>query len=222
MRLNQYLAHATGLSRRGADELITAGQVTVDGQPTELGQQVEDGQKVAIDGKVVQTQTYQTIVFNKPTGYITSRRQQGGAPTIYELLPTELRHLKPVGRLDKDSSGLLLLTNDGQLAQRLSHPSAGKWKYYQVKLHRTLSPEDLTKLQRGVELTDGISRLDVSPNGAGYLVKLQEGRNRQIRRSFEALNYTVTALHRDRFGQLELGTLASGAWRQLKPTEAIV
>jgi 23S rRNA pseudouridine2605 synthase len=219
MRLNQYLAHATGLSRRRADQLIAAGQVTVDDRPAQIGQQVGAGQRVNLDGQEVQAQDYQTIMLHKPAGYITSRQQQGAAPTIYQLLPPELHQLKPIGRLDKDSSGLLLLTSDGQLAQRLGHPSAGKWKRYHITVDRALSETELAALRQGVKLDDGLSRLDITPTGKGYEVRLQEGRNRQIRRSLAAVGRRVLLLHRYQVGELELGRLAPGAWRELPATE---
>ena len=221
MRINQFVAHATGCSRRHADELIAGRRVHLNDTPAELGAEVGESDVVSLDGTPLTLPIYQTIMLHKPTGYVTSRRQQGSAATIYELLPPELHELKPVGRLDKDSSGLLILTNDGERAQRWQHPSAGKWKHYEVGLDRALSASDQAKLESGVELTDGLSRLNLSGSGRKYTVQLQEGRNRQIRRSFAALGYEVVQLHRTEFGALQLGQLAGGRWRVLEPDEQI-
>ncbi len=174
-----------------------------------------------------------TIMLHKPVGYVSSRVGQG-SQTVYDLLPQDFHRLKPVGRLDKDSSGLLLLTNDGQLANKLTHPRYAKDKVYEVRLDRQISVEDLSKLERGVKLNDGISRLEVigyrfeqekvhssesSPASTSHLaptaitVALSEGRNRQIRRTFENLGYNVVKLHRTKFGKYELGNLAIGTWQ---------
>jgi 23S rRNA pseudouridine2605 synthase len=219
MRLNQYLAHATGLSRRTADQAIGDGRVTVNGRVAQMGQQVSEGDRVALDGRPITAAAHQTVLFHKPVGYITSRRQQGATPTIYQLLPDELQRLKPVGRLDKDSSGLLLLTSDGNLSHGLMHPSSGKWKVYDVELDRKLAPADLQRLKDGVDLEDGVSHMHVSARDSSYEVRLQEGRNRQIRRSFAAAGYTVTKLHRHGFGDYELGGLGVGEWRILDTKE---
>src|SRR3990167_9874353 len=134
MRINKYVALATGMSRRAADAVIELGKITVNGQPATAGQQISSEDKVALDGKNINTSSkIQTIILNKPVGYVCSRDGQG-SKTIYDLLPAELHNLKPVGRLDKDSSGLLLLTNDGELAHKLTHPSFQKEKVYEVEL----------------------------------------------------------------------------------------
>lgn len=216
MRINQYLAHSSGLSRRQADTAITAGRVQINGVVAQLGARVAADDLVELDGKPAHAPDYQTIVFHKPVGYVTSRRQQGATPTIYALLPDSLAELKPIGRLDRDSSGLLVLTNDGALAQRLQHPSHGKRKRYEVELDRPLTATDRQQLQQGVELSDGISKLDIRPQPNYLEVWLGEGRNRQIRRSFTACGYRVTRLHRTTMGEIELGALAAGKWRQLE------
>lgn len=202
MRVNRYLAACTGISRRAADEAITAGRVKVAGQPATLGQVIDEGVVVTLDGIPLEPIPHSYALLYKPVGYITSRHRQGKTPTIYELLPQEIHHLKPVGRLDKDSCGLLLLTNDGELTQALTHPSGGKLKTYRVRLNYELKEADLAKLKTGVELDDGPSRLDVRRNGGELVVKLMEGRNRQIRRTFDALRYKVTYLERTAIGGL--------------------
>jgi 23S rRNA pseudouridine2605 synthase len=219
MRINQYVAHASGCSRRRADSLISEQRVRLNGAVAAIGAEVGANDRVTLDGQALALPTYQTIALHKPVGYVTSRRQQGSTPTIYELLPAEFHALKPVGRLDKDSSGLLLLTNDGELAQRLQHPTSGKWKRYKVELDRSLGADDRTKLTAGVTLKDGPSRLQLEGRGKQWTVKLQEGRNRQIRRSFAALGYRVVGLHRTDFGSLGLGKLPASQWRSLTPEE---
>ncbi len=213
MRINRFVATATGLSRRAADTAIAEGRVNLNGRAALIGDQVSANDQITLDGRPVAIPATQTIMLHKPVGYITSRRQQGATPTIYALLPEELQRLKPVGRLDRDSSGLLLLTDDGLLAQRLQHPSTGKWKRYQVRLNRPLKPNDEAQISKGVELEDGLSHMRLDRRGQDIVVELQEGRNRQIRRSFAALGYKVTALHRTDFGEFALGELASGSWQ---------
>jgi 23S rRNA pseudouridine2605 synthase len=157
----------------------------------------------------------QTILLNKPAGYICSRNGQGGE-TIYDLLPAELRRLKPVGRLDKDSSGLLLMTNDGDLAQRLTHPSYQKDKVYELSLDKALTPHDWEQITHGgVQLDDGMSAFKLhwqhKNNSVRWIVTMHQGRNRQIRRTFAALGYQVTRLHRTKFGNYELKKLVPGS-----------
>jgi 23S rRNA pseudouridine2605 synthase len=222
MRLNQYLAQVTGFSRRGADLLIQEGKVSVNNQPAKLGVQVGPSDEVRLEGRLLSTPQHLTIMFNKPIGVVTSRRQQGDTPTIYAQLPERLRRLKPVGRLDKDSSGLLILTSDGELAQRLSHPSRGKWKRYEIQTDRPLTKAQLKEITQGIELEDGASHMQVTPLNTGYQVRLQEGRNRQIRRTIAALGRTVVQLHRTDLGSLSLGSLGVGEWREMRPEELAV
>lgn len=220
IRLNKYLASATRLSRRGADEAIAQGRVKIDGEIATPGKTVTGHETILLDNKPVSApSTTQTILFNKPVGYIVSRDGQGGR-TIYDLLPVELRRLKPVGRLDKNSSGLLLLTNDGQLAEQLTHPRYGKVKIYEIKLEKDLAPLHRQMIaEMGVQLEDGYSRLGLERMHDGdekqWRVTMSEGRNRQIRRTFAALGYDVTRLHRTTFGNYTLGDLAVG---QFTPT----
>lgn len=222
LRINRFVAQTSGLSRRAADAAITAGQVVINGRVAVLGDQVAASDRITLDGTVLELPVGRTIMLHKPVGYITSRRQQGAAPTIYALLPEELHGLKPVGRLDRDSSGLLLLTNDGDLAQQLQHPSSGKTKRYLVWLNRPLTAAELKQANAGITLSDGLSRMRVEPAAGHYRVSLQEGRNRQIRRSFAAIGRRVTKLHRTDFGTYRLEHLQSGRWRELTPTEALV
>jgi 23S rRNA pseudouridine2605 synthase len=212
MRINQFIALSTGLSRREADKLIETGQITVGGVTAKLGMDIAPDTSVIFKDNQLKLPATQTILLNKPAGYVCSRDGQG-SKTIYDLLPTELHGLKPVGRLDKDSSGLLLLTNDGNLAQLLTHPSNQKEKTYEVELDKELSGEDSSKIEHGVELEDGISKLRMQGAGKKWIVTMHEGRNRQIRRTFEAIGYTVTKLHRTNFGTYSLDTLESGKYK---------
>jgi 23S rRNA pseudouridine2605 synthase len=214
MRLNQYIALHTGLSRRSADRLIKEGRVTVNSQTPLIGHQVTQHDKVEVSGlKIKEKPKFTTIMLNKPVGYVCSRAGQG-SQTIYELLPEEFHNLKPVGRLDKDSSGLLLLTNNGHLANELTHPSHQKQKVYLVELDKLLADEDAKKMHAGISLDDGLSQLNIKPLNKGQTleVTMYEGRNRQIRRTFAALGYQVEKLHRTHFGKYSLKLLPLGKW----------
>jgi 23S rRNA pseudouridine2605 synthase len=219
MRINRFVAAATGLSRRAADAAVQAGQVTVNGQPPTIGQEVTSEDVVSLDGQALHLAALQTVMLHKPVGYVTSREGQGSR-TIYELLPAELGHLKPVGRLDKDSSGLLLLTNDGELTQRLTHPSHQKTKLYEIVLDTPLQPLHRQMISDiGVQLDDGRSQLQLERltdgNDTAWRVAMHEGRNRQIRRTFAALGYTVTKLHRTHFGPYRIDDLPAGKYRPI-------
>lgn len=217
MRINRYLANASGMSRRTADVAISHGRVLLNGRPAQPGDEVGENDVVEMDGQIMNLAKLQTILLNKPVGFVVSRNGQG-SKTVYDILPNELHHLKPVGRLDKDSSGLLLMTNNGQLAQTLTHPSAGKLKVYQVEISGNLSAADIEQItERGVTLNDGSSRLKLEHiDNRSWLVTMNEGRNRQIRRTFEKIGYKVTALHRIQFGSYRLAGLQQGQWQYCK------
>ena len=219
-RLNKFVALSLGVSRRKADELIEKGKIIVDGQPARLGQQISEINHVSYNNKPLKIQDKKIIALNKPIGYLCSRASQGGVPTIYELLPTSLHHLKPVGRLDKDSSGLILLTNDGDFAHQMTHPSFYKIKRYLVTLDQPLQPLHRQMINDfGVQLPDGPSRLTLERQHEGddhrWIVQMSEGRNRQIRRTFAALGYTVAKLHRTDFGSYSLGGMKRGEWQEI-------
>ena len=223
-RLNKHLAERIGVSRREADELIAAGKVKINDAPASLGARLDKNDKVWYNGKIIPFETdYLYIAMNKPIGYVCSRRAQGNTPTIYNILPKEYQKLKTVGRLDKDSSGLILLTNDGDFAFQHTHPKFRKEKVYEVELDKTLEPLHQQMISDyGVMLDDGPSRFLIirgpKENDSGtYIVKLSEGRNRQIRRTFAALGYTVTKLHRTNFGKYGLAGLKPGECAIIKP-----
>lgn len=214
MRLNKYIASSTGMSRRAADAAISDGRVLVNGQQPGAGYTVAESDVVMLDNRAITPAVKTTIAFNKPVGYVVSRDGQG-SKTIYDLLPEEYHHLKPVGRLDKDSSGLLLLTNDGDLANELTHPSRQKAKVYEITLDQSLQPLHRQMISDfGIELEDGISRLTLDRQEQGndkqWIVTMSEGRNRQIRRTFAALGYDIKVLHRTHFGPHILNNLPTG------------
>ncbi len=201
---------ATGLGRRKADVLIAGGKVKINGQPATLGQSAAENDQVTLDGRELSlNQLPQIMMLNKPIGYVCSRNGQG-SKTIYDLLSPEFHNLKPVGRLDKNSSGLLLLTNDGTLAQQLTHPKFSKQKVYEVELNKELSPIDQNKILKGIMLHDGLSRLKLEGCGKRWQITMSEGRNRQIRRTFDVLGYEVIGLQRIKFGGYILGELPTG------------
>lgn len=219
MRLNKFVALSLGVSRRKADELIEQGQILVNGDRAVLGRQISQSDTVLYNSRKLHIQPKKLILLHKPVGYLCSRASQGGAPTIYELLPTSLHHLKPVGRLDKDSSGLILLTNDGDFAHQMTHPSFYKMKRYLVTLDQPLQPLHRQMINDfGVQLPDGPSRLTLERQHDGddrrWIIQMSEGRNRQIRRTFAALGYTVTKLHRTDFGNYSLGGMKRGEFQE--------
>lgn len=218
IRLNKFLAERIGVSRREADELIEAGKIKINDEIAALGARLDKNDKVWYNGSIIPFETdYLYIAMNKPVGYVCSRRAQGASPTIYELLPTKYQKLKTVGRLDKDSSGLILLTNDGDFAFKHTHPKFRKEKIYEVELDKPLEPLHQQMISDyGVMLDDGPSKFTVVKDNNRYIVKLSEGRNRQIRRTFAALGYKVTRLHRTDFGKYKLSGLKPGKYVILK------
>lgn len=224
MRVNKFVALATGISRRDADRVIADGKVLVNGQLPEQGQQVANNDLVTLGDKQITAPTETvTIMLNKPIGYVCSREGQGSR-TIYELLPAEYHTLKPVGRLDKDSSGLILLTNDGVLANQLTHPRYSKQKVYEIQLQKPLEPRHRRQIQNsGIMLSDGLSKLRLEPLQKGdatrWKITMSEGRNRQIRRTFVALGYQTKQLHRTHFGPYTLDSLQQGTYR-LTPVQS--
>lgn len=211
MRLNVFIAQASGLSRRSADKAIEDTRVFVNGNPPEHGYKVKPDDVVTLDGdKLSLSTSTTTIMLHKPVGYVCSRNGQGNR-TIYNLLPPGLHHLKPIGRLDKDTSGLLLLTTDGQLANQLTQPRYQKNKVYQVQLDKPLTDSHQQMISNeGIMLDDGLSKLEIECEADKLTIVMQEGRNRQIRRTFESLGYKVKKLHRIAFGDYTIGSTKPG------------
>jgi 23S rRNA pseudouridine2605 synthase len=224
MRLAKYLAHAGVASRRAAETMIAEGRVTVAGQVVlDPARDVDERNSLTVDGRAV-SGPEQAVVYalNKPRGVLSTAQDTHGRPTVVSLVPDETRRLYPVGRLDADSSGLILLTNDGALAQRLTHPSFEVPKTYRVHVAGgPVGESALAKLRAGVRLEDGITApAQARRAGQGVLeVTIHEGRNRQVRRMCEAVGHRVLALERIAFGRLKLGELASGAYRRISEAE---
>jgi 23S rRNA pseudouridine2605 synthase len=219
IRINKFIAQATGISRRSADGLIANGEVTINGKPAAMGSSVGQSDIVSLRGKILNHERSElnTVLLNKPIGYVCSRKGQG-SPTIYDLLPQAYHSLKPAGRLDKDSSGLVILTSDGAMANRLTHPKFQKNKIYQIELNVNLKDDDKDKItNQGVVLEDGISKFQLNAlnDTRQWQVTMSEGRNRQIRRTFYCLGYTVTKLHRVRVGQFNINNLSPGHFEKL-------
>jgi 23S rRNA pseudouridine2605 synthase len=224
MRLAKYLAHAGVASRRAAETMIAEGRVTVAGQVVlDPARDVDERNSLAVDGHpVVGPEQPVVYALNKPLGVLSTAQDTHGRPTVVSLVPDETRRLYPVGRLDADSSGLILLTNDGALAQRLTHPSFEVPKTYRVRVGGgPVGESALAKLRMGVRLEDGMTApAQVRRAGQGALeVTIHEGRNRQVRRMCEAVGHPVVALERIAFGRLKLGELAPGASRRLGEAE---
>ena len=219
LRLNKHLALTLGISRREADNLIDKGLVTINGEKATLGARFQAGDHIAVRGRTItDTPDFMYLALNKPVGYVSSRKQQGDSPTIYSLLPRQYHTLKPVGRLDKDSSGLLLLSNDGDFTQRMTHPSFHKTKHYEVALDKDLEPLHQQMIaDYGVQLEDGVSQLQLTrlseADRKHWQVTMHEGRNRQIRRTFAALGYLVVELHRTNFGNYSLDDMKPGEFK---------
>ena len=223
MRINQFIASASGLSRRQADTAVTTGRVQINGHIATLGQIIRPTDLVTLDhAHLTPTPDYQYIMLNKPVGYISTRRRQGAEPTLYELLPTHLQNLRLAGRLDRDSSGLILLSNDGAFLHHNTHPSRGKTKRYELTLSKPLAPSQLIELEAGIILRDGPSYVHViSHSGRNLIVTIGEGRNRQLRRTFGKLGYRVEQLHRIAVGSYKLANLASGSWKKIRPPRSL-
>ena len=220
VRLNRFLAAAGLGSRRAVEQLIEAGRVTVNGEPGRLTTTVEEGDDVRVDGNMVGAEAQRWVLLHKPAGVVTTARDPQGRPTVVGLVPGGQR-LFPVGRLDRDTTGALLLTNDGNLAHRLMHPSMGVEKVYVADVERTPEAAALSHLRKGVELDDGMTapaRVRVLAPGRIEL-RLHEGRNRQVRRMCAAVGHPVRHLHRSRYAGLTLDGLAPGEWRDITSAE---
>lgn len=222
MRLNRYLALCGLGSRRACEQIILNGDVRLNGRSVEdLATVVQPNDSVRVRGREVRPAAARLIIFHKPAGCLSSRASQGGKPTIYDFLPQEVATLAHVGRLDAESEGLLLLTNDGNLTQELTHPSWHVEKEYEVIIDRPFDHAHTAKLLKGIYLEEGRAKaVHVHVEAPNKLrVVLTQGINRQIRRMFAALGYKVKRLTRLRLGTLRLGRLPRGAWRVLTAHE---
>jgi len=224
MRINQYLASCGLASRRGAESLVRDGRVTINGSVIkDLSTRVSDTDDVRVDGKAIHSENKKVyVLLNKPKDYVTTVQDERRRRTVMDLINVRER-IFPIGRLDAKSTGLLLLTNDGDLAYRLTHPRFKLAKVYRVTLTADFAEKDLTSMESGLQLEDGPTRpcrVRYYRETADHVeVRLHEGRNRQVRRMFAALGYEVKSLQRVRFGPLELKGLERGKWRLLRADE---
>lgn len=227
MRLQKYLADAGVASRRACETLISEGRVSVNGALATLGMSVSEGDIVELDGaRIGGRQHRMVILFNKPRGVVCTSDDPEGRRTVQDYFKDIPERLYNVGRLDLNSEGLLLMTNDGELAHRLTHPRFGVEKTYYVVCDGKVSASELARLTNGVELEDGmtaparIEQVRTTQRGdTSFLITIHEGRNRQIRRMAEAVGHRALRLKRERFGPLSIGDVAPGQWRYLTETE---
>ena len=229
-RIQKVLADQTDLSRRAAEKLIAEGRVRVNGHPVGLGDKMDPNvDKVSIDGKsvrIVRKRQYVYIMLHKPRGFLTTRSDEHGRKTVMDLVQGVNAHLRPVGRLDKDSEGLLLMTDDGAFINLLTHPSGGVGKLYRVTVHPRATEEQVIQMSSGVVLDDGVRTqpcvihvVTDEPERTVMEITLYEGRNRQIRRMCAAVGLEVVRLKRSAEGPVKLGMLQPGEWRELKRSE---
>ncbi len=227
IRLNRYIANSGVCSRRDADLLISDGKIEVNGEViTELGYKVKRTDKIKYQGKVLKAEKHQYVLLNKPKDFITTMSDPNGRNTVISLVKNACEErIFPVGRLDRQTTGLLLFTNDGDLAKKLTHPSHQIKKIYQVTLDRPISSADFDAIIAGVKLEDGIAEVNelavVSDDKTSLGIEIHIGRNRIVRRIFEHLGYKVKGLDRVMFGSLTKINLPRGKWRHLTPNEVL-
>lgn len=226
MRINKFLAESGVASRRGADQLINDGVVKINGKICKLGDEVEIGDSVTVNGKLVnKVKKYDYYIMNKPKGYVCTVKDDKGRKTVMDLMPKNIERLFPVGRLDYDTEGLLILTNDGDLTFKLTHPKNEVTKTYLVKTEKPVSEDDLNKLRAGVYI-DGVKTskskiklIETTKTGSKLHVTISEGRNRQVRKMFETIGNNVDFLKRIKIGDLTLTGLNRGEVRKLSQYE---
>ncbi len=227
VRVQKYMSQAGAASRRQAEVMIREGRVAINGEPVSaVGARVIPGTDVvSLDGRVVEPAPRRWIVFHKPVGVLCTRSDPHGGRTVYDLLPSWAGGLRYVGRLDRDTSGLLLMTNEGDLAAALAHPSGKVEREYRARIAARLSSRTLKRLKRGVELEDGfarpvrVRRFEWGEDEPGVRIVLTEGRKREVRRLLRAVGHPPRSLARTRFGPFRLGGLKPGAWRPALPSE---
>ena len=225
MRINKFLAASGVASRRECDKLIVEGKVKVNGKIASVGENVNDGDDVTVDGKKVSVKKNEYYILNKPKGYICSVSDDKGRKTVLDLMPQNVGRIYPVGRLDYDSEGLLILTTDGELAQRLTHPSNEIPKTYLVKIEGTCTEATLNPIRSGIEIDGYVTKkckahiVETNKEYTKIHITITEGKNREIRKMFAAIGREVTLLKRIKIGDLTLRGLDRGAYRKLTPTE---
>ena len=226
MRINKYLAQCGVASRRDCDKLVAEGHVTVNGRPADVGADVEEGDVIKVDGKVVTVKKNEYYILHKPKGYLCTVSDDKGRKTVMDILGSGVGRVYPVGRLDYDSEGLLILTTDGELAQHLTHPSNEVPKTYVVKVEGRLTEADLNPIRSGIEIEGGYVTkkcrahiIETNRDFTRVEITLHEGKNREIRKMFAAIGKEVTLLKRTKVGELSLRGLDRGAFRKLTPAE---
>ena len=226
MRINKYLAQCGVASRRDCDKLVADGRVTVNGRPADVGADVEEGDVIKVDGKVVTVKKNEYYILHKPKGYLCTVSDDKGRKTVMDILGSSVGRVYPVGRLDYDSEGLLILTTDGELAQHLTHPSNEVPKTYVVKVEGRLTEADLNPIRSGIEIEGGYVTkkcrahiIETNRDFTRVEITLREGKNREIRKMFAAIGKEVTLLKRTKVGELSLRGLDRGAFRKLSPAE---
>ncbi len=221
MRINKYLASSGIASRRESDKLVQDGRVTVNGKVVSLGIEVSDSDKVCVDGKPVSIKKIEYYILNKPKGYICSVSDDRGRKTVLDLMPKNIGRIYPVGRLDYDSEGLLILTTDGELAQHLTHPSNNVPKTYLVKVEGRLTESDLNPIRSGIEIDGYVTKkskaniVETNKDFTKAHITIYEGKNREIRKMFSAIGKEVSLLKRIKIGELSLKGLDRGEYRKL-------
>ena len=225
MRINKYLAASGIASRRECEKLIADGKVKINGQPAVLGAEVNDGDEVSVDGKTAALQKNEYYLLNKPKGYICSVSDDKGRKTVLDIMPSNVGRIYPVGRLDYDSEGLIILTTDGELAQHLTHPSNNVPKTYLVKVEGRLTETDLNPIRSGIEIDGSVTKkckahiVETNREYTKAHVTLYEGKNREIRKMFAAIGKEVSLLKRIKIGELTLSGLNRGEYRKLSKQE---
>ena len=225
MRINKYLAQCGVASRRECDRLIAEGKVTVNGRPARLGDDVNDGDNIKVEGRPVTVKKNEYYLLHKPKGYLCTVSDDKGRKTVMDILGEGVGRVYPVGRLDYDSEGLLILTTDGELAQHLTHPSNEVPKTYVVKVEGRLTEADLNPIRSGIEIDGYVTKkcrahiVETNKDYTKVELVLREGKNREIRRMFAAIGREVMLLKRTKVGELTLRGLDRGAFRKLTPAE---